>query len=188
MMGTPNAGTPWARIRDWATASLSLALNGLTSAFWPAKALGTLVSAIEAVDVTLDQMLPGSKTLNELVSSPDPHVPYVMVAGDTAIRPEALRADNQQGGSSVLQRLLNRLSFKGALRLAADQVFFSPNDLAVSVASATSLGSVRSPAPQILQVACDHISFFTDPASLEVLARALTEGESRAASPPSSTE
>ena len=91
MLGTPNAGSPWPQLQDWATVSLSLALNGLSATAWPLKTLVGLVAAIESVDVALDQMAPGSELLSDLATSPDPNVSYTVIAGDTAIKPFACR-------------------------------------------------------------------------------------------------
>jgi len=174
MLGTPNGGSPWPRLQDWATATLGLALNGLTVAVWPAAAIGSLLTAIESIDVALDQMVPGSEFLTELASSHDPGVPYVLVGGDTSLKPAALRPQVNRGGTSLMQRLLNRLSLGEALRLAADQVFLAPNDVAVAVASMSGLGGDRTPPLKILAVSCDHMSYFRDAAGLEALARALS--------------
>jgi hypothetical protein len=42
MMGTPNAGSPWPRVEDWATAALGIGLNALAGVVWPVKALAAL--------------------------------------------------------------------------------------------------------------------------------------------------
>ena len=56
-----------------------------------------------------------------------------------------------------------------------DLVFFNkPNDLAVSVHSASSVPQGRQPAPQLHVVATDHVSFFEDPATLSVLAEVVS--------------
>lgn len=60
MVGTPNGGSPWSTIQDWATAVIGIALNSLSTVAWPATVLGSLVSAIETIDVALDQTKPGS--------------------------------------------------------------------------------------------------------------------------------
>jgi len=131
------------------------------------------------VDVTLDQMVPGSELLAELVASPDPNVPYTLIAGDTAIKPAALPPQTERDGASVLQHFLSRLSVNNALRLAADQVFLAPNDIAVAVSSMSALGPTRSPALEVLSIACDHLSYFSDPAGLEALAHALMDAKAR---------
>lgn len=183
LLGTPNAGSPWPRLQDWATAALGIALNGMVASPWPAHVLAALVAAVEVVDVTLDQMIPGSGFLNDLAASPDPKVPYTLITGNTAIRATALRPQSDRDGTSILHRLLSRLkvmirmNVSSALCLVADEIFLAPNDIAVAVASMTALGSERVPAPKILPAACDHISYFRDPAGLEVLAAALAAAQ-----------
>src|SRR5262249_23292679 len=148
------------RLEYWATAALGLALNGLTAAAWPAVALGSLVAAAGRVDVTLGQMVPGSGFLNNLASSTDPGVRYTIVTGDTAVKPAALLPQQERGGTSIVQRLLSRLSVNDAMRHIADQVFSAPNDIAVAVASMTAIGRARSPRVAVLPAACDHMSYF----------------------------
>ena len=78
LLGTPNGGSPWPAVVDWAVAALSLGLNGLTAIAWPAKVLGSLVSVVEKIDVALDQMHPSSDFLKNLHASADPKVPYTL--------------------------------------------------------------------------------------------------------------
>ena len=52
-------------------------------------------------------------------------------------------------------------------------MFLDSNDIAVGVASMSDLGPAREPALEVRPVACDHISYFRDPAGLEALAHAL---------------
>ena len=162
MLGTPNGGSPWPRLQNWATATLALALNGLTAMVWPAAALGSLVAAIERVNVALDQMIAGSEFLTELATSPDPKVAYTLIAGDTAIK-LAAPPQPELGGMNLVQRLLGRLSAADVLRVAADQVFFAPNDIAVSVSSMTRLGADRIPALAVQPAACDQHVLFPRP-------------------------
>ena len=96
MLGTPNAGSPWPTIQDWAIAAIGLGLNGLTTIAWPAKVLGSLVAAVETIDDALDQMEPGSDFLRGLASSPDPGIPYTVLAGNTSVIPAAMKATGSQ--------------------------------------------------------------------------------------------
>jgi triacylglycerol esterase/lipase EstA (alpha/beta hydrolase family) len=84
MLGTPNAGSPWSTVQELATTCLGIALNRLSVTGWPAAVLGGLVTALERVDVTLDQMRPGAKFLQLLAASPDPGIPYTLIAGNTS--------------------------------------------------------------------------------------------------------
>ncbi|MCB0112413.1 MAG: hypothetical protein KDE53_41095, partial [Caldilineaceae bacterium] len=73
-------------------------------------------------------------------------------------------------GGSLFDRLWARLKPKPWLHTLTAPLFFGqPNDIAVTVAS------VRH-APmgdQAIEVACDHITYFDSPASLELLATLL---------------
>ena len=95
MLGTPNGGSPWPRVQDWATTALAVGLNELSKVIWPASVLAGLVQAVEAVDVTLDQMMPDSGFLRDLHASPDPKIPYLMIAGNTSLIP-ASAGDEQR--------------------------------------------------------------------------------------------
>jgi hypothetical protein len=75
MFGTPNGGSPWPRVADWALIALGAGLNNLTATPWPAKILGSLSALIESPTVALSQMAPGSSFIKELAASPDPGIP-----------------------------------------------------------------------------------------------------------------
>jgi hypothetical protein len=170
ILGTPSAGSPWSTVQQWATLGIGLALNGLTTVAWPVKVLGTLVSACEKMDVTLDQLQPGSNFLQTLDASADPHVPYTLIAGNTSIALDALEA-GQGKREARLERLLKKLGYG-----AASLVFFQqPNDIAVSVESVRSISLERSPQPEGIEIGCDHMTFFDSPDGLEALSRALSK-------------
>ncbi len=170
MLGTPNGGSPWANIQDWATLALGIALNSIAAVAWPVQVLGALVSVLEAVDVSLDQMKPGSGLLKNLASSPDPHVPYTLIAGQTSIIPAALEG----GEAGLLARLWSKLNPQRRLYDAAGLAFFGrPNDIAASVESIYAVPANRDPQPvHHPPVACDHLTYF----SSEVGLTALTHG------------
>jgi pimeloyl-ACP methyl ester carboxylesterase len=172
MMGTPNAGSPWPRVQDWATAALGIGLNALAGVVWPVKALAALVSALETVDVSLDQMKPGSDLLQSLASSPDPGIPYTIIAGNTSIIAAALEEDKAGG---VFGRLWARIKPGNWLHAVTAPVFFGhPNDIAVSIESIQSVPGNRSPQPKMVApVACDHITYFCTEAGLRVLVESL---------------
>jgi pimeloyl-ACP methyl ester carboxylesterase len=169
MLGTPNAGSPWSTIEDWAVTALSLGLNGLSAIAWPARLLGGLVSAIEKIDVTLDEMNPKSGFLSTLAQSHDPGVAYTVIAGNTSL---ITPAETEPQGR--LARLLSRLKPKRVLHAGTSLAFFGqPNDIAASVTSIENLPGGRSPEPKSTQVACDHITYFSTEAGLRALAEAL---------------
>ncbi len=160
MAGTPNAGTPWATIQDWALASLGFALNQVSSVFWPAEMVAKLLEFMEEKERTLEQMKPNSDLLRELGNGSRSEVAYTIIAGDRSLVPEAIE-------SAVLERLAERL-FAGTLGVA---FFGQPNDLAVTVASIKAIEKEGSSEATV--VACDHFSYFNSEAGLTALAKAL---------------
>jgi hypothetical protein len=172
MLGTPNGGSPWSDVHDWALGMIAVGLNGLATVAWPASILGGLVASIERIDVNLDQMQPGSAFLKELSQSADPGVPYLMLAGDTALAPAGLKIDKE--GLSPARRLLARLLSKPVLHSVADVLFSDvPNDVAVSVASMKTVPGPWDPVYDVRPVSCDHMSYFQHPAGLKALAEVL---------------
>jgi hypothetical protein len=122
--------------------------------------LGLLLGGIEAIDVNLDQMKPGSAFLHELEQSQDPGVPYTILAGNTSLIQLADPASKVQ-----LKRLLQRLS-----RQVVEFPFLEqPNDIAASVWSIKNVPSGRTPAVWVEEVACNHLAYFTDPVGLRAL-------------------
>ena len=175
MLGTPNGGSPWPQVFDWATVALGLGLNHLTAIAWPASVVGGLAKWIENPTVALNEMLPTSKVLEALKQSPDPGIPYVMLAGNTSIIPAAAESSNG-GKASLLARLLTRLTSPELLHKVANPFFLDQeNDVAVSVASMENISSGRKQPFDVRPVACDHLSYFRDPEGLKALATILTE-------------
>ncbi|KAB8315522.1 hypothetical protein SD81_029460 [Tolypothrix campylonemoides VB511288] len=141
---------------------ITLGLNSLSTVALPVKILGSLVAAVESIDISLDQMRMGSDFLKSLAVSPDPGIPYSIVAGDNSILSATIEKEK-------LQRLMQKLRNK-----SIDLAFFGqPNDTAVSVKSITSVNSDRVPQPQIHQVSSDHMSYFSDKEGLTALATVL---------------
>jgi len=156
MLGTPNAGSPWPTIHDWATTALALGLNALTVLAWPVWAVGLLAAAMESIDVTLDQMRPHSAFLSNLGASPDPAIPYVVIAGNTSLIPSTVN-----GQAGTLARLLQALSPRRPIDAVVAAAFFhQPNDIAVSVDSMAGLPPERSNPVKTAVVACDHMTYF----------------------------
>ncbi len=161
LCGTPNAGSSWSTIEDWLTGAASLALNGLTKISWEASAIASLFAGLEKIDNSLDEMRPASAFLTSLGSLDDPGIPYVVLAGNTSL---ATAADGPR-----VERLLKKVLHK----TTSVAFLFEPNDIAVSVKSIGSLGAKWKQMPDTREVACDHISYFSHPASLEQLRKLL---------------
>ncbi|MBW4569667.1 MAG: caspase family protein [Tolypothrix carrinoi HA7290-LM1] len=177
MLGTPNAGSPWPSIQDWVFTALGIGLNQLSAIVWPTKIVADLLKVLENNDKSLEQMQPDSPILKELAENPDPGVPYTIIAGDRSVMAAAnakLQADKQ---INPLKELMQRM-FDPSVNKVVDMAFFSqPNDIAVTLTSIKSVNSKRKPQPTILSpdTACDHLTYFTHPAGLTALSRALYE-------------
>ena len=140
-------------------------MNGLTALAWPAKLLAGLVALISRIDHNLASMAPESATLKLLAASPDPGIPYVLLAGNTSmIAPEAAEIEG------TLERLVTALSGRNLLYRTTALAFLSkPNDMAVSVASIGGLPRYWATRARLVEVPSDHISYFLTEASLRVL-------------------
>ncbi len=180
MLGTPNAGSPWSKVQDLAFALLGMGLNQLSTIAPPITILAKLVEFLEANDNSLEQMQPNCKFLQEIAKNPDPHVPYTIIAGDRSL--STVSQTDMEKQNTVLRNLMQKLfphviknALNNTVNSTLDMVFFDqPNDIAVTLDSIKSVDSNRSPQPKILpDVACDHLSYFTHPAGLEALAKAL---------------
>jgi pimeloyl-ACP methyl ester carboxylesterase len=175
MLGTPNAGSPWAVVQDWAFTALTLGLNQLPSIVWSAKIIAQLLDFLDReATKALDQMQPKSEVLQALLESRDPHVQYTIIAGNRSL---ARAAFERQQQNSAIQRLLTKLR-EQVIDTVVDAVFFQdPNDIAVSLGSIKSIPLNRSPQPIFLEpdIACDHLTYFTHPAGLTALASVLLQ-------------
>lgn len=174
MLGTPNAGSPWSKIQDWAFTALGIGLNHLSSVAWPLNIITALLSFLEANDNALDQMRPQSDFIQSIAKNIDPKVQYTIIAGDRSIRSSALEIEPGKN-SSQIQRLMQKL-FGSAVDSVVDAVFLQqPNDIAVTLSSIKSINLERTPQPRIIlpDTACDHLTYFTSQAGLDALAQAL---------------
>ncbi len=168
MLGTPNAGSPWPVVQAGIFKALSFAINGLSTVAWPLQLVNGALTALEAVDVALDEMTPGSALLQQLAAS-EPPIPYSLVAGNTSLVP----FDEKAALRSRLEQKLGKLT---------ELPFFKEdNDIAVSVSSIRHVPAAqvaggegaRSHVPQVREVACNHMAYFIDPAGLAGLSWAV---------------
>ena len=170
LVGTPSGGSPWSSIEDWALTMLGVGLNRLSAIVWPVGLLARLVALLEKVDVSLDQMNPDSDFVKNLSASSDPGIPYTILVGNTSIIPAAQAGDDD----SRLVKLIKKLKIKQRSYDALTQfVFKEANDIAVGVSSIAAVDESRTPAPRVLEVASDHVSYFRVDAGLQALATAL---------------
>jgi hypothetical protein len=162
--GTPHQGSPWPRVQDIATAALALGLNGLGPL---GTGLGALLGGVELLDDALDGMRPGSATLTELARSEAPSgVTYVAITGDQPF--------GAGGNAARAGRILGKLRLAEAAQ-AAEQMIFdgTPNDIAVSTASASGVGQGWPVRPEVLAADCNHFEYFAAPSAVTAVRRAL---------------
>ncbi len=172
MLGTPNNGSPWPNVVEFALPLLTVGLNGLATVAWPVSAIGSLMhlaglataGAERKMTIALKEMQPDSTLVQTLFSSQPPGIPYTVIAGNTSlIQPST--PEHQAKIQALFKRIVRDtidLPFMGAV-----------NDIAVKVNSITHLPD-RLPVPMVTQVACDHLTYFSHPAGLTALADAVT--------------
>ena len=156
LLGTPSAGSPWPQVQAGLTVLTTLVINSLSTVASPIWILGSLLACIEVIDVTLDEMEPGSEFLQELATSDDPGIPYTVIAGNTSLITGS--PDSLKGKLVARLKSLMNLPFYGV-----------PNDLAVTVESIKAIPPKRTPAPVMLEVDCDHLVYFTDEPGVKAL-------------------
>jgi len=171
MCGTPNNGSPWARVQELAGILLSRAINGAAFLKPYILPLMLLQKLGKGMFVTLQQMHSDkSDFLKKLNDGTDPHIPYTIIMGNTSIIEDVDEA--------VKQKFLARLA-SGFVDLTYDALtrflFETPNDIAVSKPSATKLKGSENWTCEVTveEVECDHLSYFDDPLGLKGLAKSL---------------
>ena len=174
MLGTPNGGLFWKRVAGWARLILGLGLNELTAMIWPAAIAGTVATLMEEPDAVLDEVAPGAQLIHELEN---PAFPSVVIAGTASVPPACAVPDH--AAAKVLGRLLDRLAPHAlapdalASDAAARFLVAEANDLAATVASMQGPRPERGTDIEVRAVPSDHVSYFSDPDTLEVLAGTL---------------
>ncbi|MBM7845940.1 caspase family protein [Herpetosiphon giganteus] len=167
LLGTPNGGSPWPVYQDLGTILLGLGLNMAPELGWTAQILSGLVSLIEHVDVTLDQMHPTSTFLSGMAENADPKIPYTVIAGNTSLIPRLQSPEAHKRFHRLIQRLTQAFSQETLHRLASLAFDDQPNDIAVAVSSVRNI-SPRSKEPiRFIEVPCDHLTYFSTQVSLE---------------------
>lgn len=164
MCGTPNHGSPFGKIDD--ARRILEVLTGLAANYVPAllpfsAPILFVLNRSKKVTPTLMQMNPGSDFIQALNGSPDPGIPYTILAGDV---------DQYHEPTDGLFAKLLAKTGRGALfdALFANQA----NDIAVAIDSIVKVGGgggVRSHPPKTRQVACHHLNYFVSSAGQQAL-------------------
>lgn len=160
MLGTPNNGSPWPKMKDWLGWAITIGLSKITLVGWPLMVLNYLMEGtkkVVALDKVTDDMKPGSELVQSLTGSADPHVPYTILAGNTST---ILKTD--AAGEGKARKIFEKLGIENAhYELLTKLLFREVNDIAVSKSSMNNVPTPRTPLPQSVAVACDHITYFT---------------------------
>jgi hypothetical protein len=152
LCGTPNHGSPFGKF-DGARKILNV-LTGLALNYVPvlvpfSSAVMLLLNRSKRVTPTLEQMDPASELLHTLNASPDPGIPYTVLAGNVA--------EYREPSDGFFARMLT----KAGQGPVFDALFaHQPNDIAVGVGSIVDVGAGRAIAPVCQNVACHHLNYF----------------------------
>lgn len=154
--GTPNGGSPYGSVAQWITPLLTYGLGaGAAYSPWLSPLLG-LRWLTPKLLVTLQQMKTGSDFLKSLKARGDRRtVRYCIINGNIRLIPDTGEAE-----AAFLARIFSRFNWRNAVDLA---FFRSPTDIAVSVNSQRDIPLLTNVAAPI---GCDHLSYFTHPASI----------------------
>jgi pimeloyl-ACP methyl ester carboxylesterase len=161
MCGTPNNGSPFGKVED-ARRILNV-LTGLAANYVPAllpfsAPILFLLNRSKKVTPTLMQMNPDSDFIRALNASPDPGIPYTILAGDVDAYDEPTDAFFAQLVAKMGQGVIFDLLFRN-----------QANDIAVSIDSITRVGAARAQLPASRQVACHHLNYFVSAAGQQAL-------------------
>lgn len=161
MCGTPNNGSPFGKV-DSARKILGT-LMGLAANYMPAMIpfaapTLTLLARTQKLTATLEQMDPDSDFIRELNESPDPGIPYTIIAG------------NVDEYREPTDDFFVKLIAKTGQSFVFDALFASKaNDIAVSIDSITRVGVGRATVAASQQVACHHLNYFVSAAGQQAL-------------------
>lgn len=104
-------------------------------------------------------MNPDSDFITTLNISPDPGVPYTIVAGD--IR------DFQESADQMTAKLIAKVG----TGIVFDTLYQNEgHDIAVSDGSIRGVADDRTPAPKMSNVVCHHLNYFVSEAGLQAMA------------------
>jgi pimeloyl-ACP methyl ester carboxylesterase len=158
LCGTPNHGSPFGQIdgaRKILAGLTTLAMNYLPPLIPFGSGLLYLLNRSKKLSPTLEQMNPASDFIRTLNASPDPAIPYTILAGDVSTYNEA--------SDPLFPRLLAHLAQTTAFGLLFAE---KPNDIAVSL---DSIRTVAAATTTRTDIACHHLNYFTSPTGRDAL-------------------
>ncbi|MCS3802120.1 caspase family protein [Niastella sp. OAS944] len=158
MLGTPNNGTPWADVRDLAETLLTFAING-SACLKPWMFVISLAGKLaKGTQITLKQMDASTGIYSTLNTGKDPGIPYVIVAGNTQ---HIIVLYNETAGK--IRKLFTKVKQRGLYTTLDAILFRKANDIAVTNESIIAIKGSESwkIKPVSVEVACDHMNYFT---------------------------
>lgn len=181
MVGTPNEGSPWPKIKDWAMMGMGLLLNQIPVVGWPLTALNFVIQKTHWVtnkDQVSEDMQYKSEFLTTLNNSADPKIPYIIVTGNTQL----VKTEKTKG---FVQNMLAKLNLSNPQYKILDLLFGSKNDIAVSVASMefADVSAKRIPPAKSYTAACNHLNYFGIKEGLDAVELAIKEALTNIESP-----
>ncbi len=166
-LGTPNKGTEIAQLKDIVKTYSMLAINGLP-AFAPWMTPLTLFAnyLVKNIQVTVDQLKPASDFLTKLNDGSDPGIPYHIIAGNTRLIKKTYPKE-----TTFIQKVIANLKEQGVYYVLEQSVFKSDNDLLVRTESAKGIAGKEGRAQPVteVEIANDHLSYFSKPEGLKAL-------------------
>lgn len=162
MLGTPNNGSPWSDVEAMVVPLITKAINGSALVKPYLIPLALLGKQANRAFTTLRQMHQDSEFLKSLNDGTVSSVPYTIIAGNTKLVPVVYEKD-----MTLLRKIWVRFKERAAYTLLDTFLFRDANDIAVLVSSIQNVAG-----PQVVKqvpIACDHISYFCDEDSLNVI-------------------
>lgn len=171
MAGTPNNGTPWTRLKDWAIVMATFAANNLTKYGASAEVIAFLSDKARLsanLDKVSGDIRVGSSFLSQLNASANPNVPYFVIAGNTAM----IKTTDGKPQTWV-QRIFSKTNIATLSGKTLSLFLFGDvNDLATSVRSMNGVPIARRSTVSH-QVACDHFNYFNALQSVTMIKQSL---------------
>jgi len=169
MLGTPNAGSPFSALKDWIQMAISMAMSKIALFGWATAPMVFLFNkTMREIGVSLKQLNGNEPFLQNLAKTAQPKTPYTIIAGNTKLTPLLAEGTAENG---ALKRLLGKIQSK----VLDDFLFGSPNDIAVSLDSIKSVKWVKQ--EEVIEVACDHMSYFTTEEGTKAIAEAASKAK-----------
>lgn len=169
-VGSPNAGSPWAKAYHMGVFGLTKLINFLPIPSTINSVLSFIGKKRKNVEVTVGQLQPDSDFSKKLNSgSPHVKIPYTILAGDSSLIP------NRQQEATLFKKMLNRYSNEYRKKLI--KLFFHDrSDDIVAVASCHGIPDENCKnVTTVDSVGCNHFTYFNTDEGVTALAKILFE-------------